>query len=729
MGLLLPPFQATDNAGNPLASARLATFVTGTTTDKANYTNDLLTAAGANPVISDANGWFPAVYGLEDERYTLRLRNSADDTTYWTINSYGGASVPILDRTRRRSLLTSPMDYAAVADGSTNDATALADAITASTSVIDLEGRTYKCNATLDIPSGRIIQNGVLDFTDNVSDECIRFRGTESAATTLSSSAAAGDTTIAVTSATGLAVGDMLRLYDDINGTEIVFISAISGTTLTLKGEVRLAHTTGNNAAVREITPVRRSGMINIRVIGDSGRTYRGAYLEDCEQVLIDNCRFDSMDRAINVYRSASAVIRDCVVERGTLANSSAGGYGVWTQDCRDVITTGLLHTGGYITTTGSGNVWGIMFAQCHSLGVWQFCAAVQHDFSAIDCTATLISSSTELYAFDGLNCNFRLYGCRVLDGPTGGIRYRKSNALDSDCQIVDCWVDCVDDACNVAISSTGLIDKLHIRGGRYLSTSGNGITFTTSASVQGIDISGAHIRTNSATATEYVLEIEGTGSAVITGVSVSGCYLLRNADEGVNTILTGAVANGILGASFTGCAFNNGTYGITHTNSTDVAVNACYFTGQATADLGGVFKVDGLYMTSVAITATEIVGSAVGDIGSTNGVALVTAVAGKVILIDGVSINYTFATAAYTGGSAISARYQGGEDATGTTTEVESIGAAANNIQLLRPLAGAALVNTNVVLICTTPFTQPGTAAGTAVIRTFYRLVQVAAL
>ena len=127
---------------------------------------------------------------------------------------------------------------------------------------------------------------------------------------------------------------------------------------------------------------------------------------------------------------------------------------------------------------------------------------------------------------------------------------------------------------------------------------------------------------------------------------------------------------------------------------------------------------------TTVNLTNTTIVGNSAGDLGHAAGVTLVAAVASKIIEPIAIVINFTFATAAYTDGGNVSAKYSGGVDATGVCSAANSFGAAASKINVLRPLSGLSLVNTDLVLVAASAFTDPGTAVGTAAVKTYYRLI-----
>ena len=69
-----------------------------------------------------------------------------------------------------------------------------------------------------------------------------------SAATTTSAGNSIGDTTVSVTSATGIAVGDCFCLSTS-GGLRIEFgrVAALSGTTITLEEPLKLAHTSGDD--------------------------------------------------------------------------------------------------------------------------------------------------------------------------------------------------------------------------------------------------------------------------------------------------------------------------------------------------------------------------------------------------------------------------------------------------------------------------------------------------
>lgn len=84
MAALCPPvrFQAFDDNGDPAVGYKLYTYETGTTTNKATYTDAAGTVPNANPVIFDARGEV-TLYLIAGEQYRIVLKTAAD-VTVWT---------------------------------------------------------------------------------------------------------------------------------------------------------------------------------------------------------------------------------------------------------------------------------------------------------------------------------------------------------------------------------------------------------------------------------------------------------------------------------------------------------------------------------------------------------------------------------------------------------------------------------------------------------------------
>lgn len=82
-----PRFRALDANGDPLAGGKLYTYAAGTTTPKQTFTTQDESAANANPVILDSEGY--ADVWLESGAYKFVLDNSVD-VTLWTVDDVQG---------------------------------------------------------------------------------------------------------------------------------------------------------------------------------------------------------------------------------------------------------------------------------------------------------------------------------------------------------------------------------------------------------------------------------------------------------------------------------------------------------------------------------------------------------------------------------------------------------------------------------------------------------------
>lgn len=142
---LIPFYRAVDTNGNPLASARLYTFLTGTLTPQAVYTDESLDTSHGAYVQADANGLFPQFYPDPTKTYRYQLRVSpysaavsgydADPVTSLssgaiTFLQAGTGAVTRTVQSKLRETI-SLADFGYVANGVTDDLLAWQRAITA----------------------------------------------------------------------------------------------------------------------------------------------------------------------------------------------------------------------------------------------------------------------------------------------------------------------------------------------------------------------------------------------------------------------------------------------------------------------------------------------------------------------------------------------------------------------------------------------------------------------
>lgn len=141
MALLFPAgYQFFDANGAPLAAGTVRFYATGTTTDKAVYTNKAMSASMSNPYTLDAAGRLAVnAYGTGD--YTVLVKNSAGTTIFSRDSVFGWTEVSdfLMSDTGAvsRSLQTKLEDYISGADfgmtgdGSTDNTTFFNNAVAA----------------------------------------------------------------------------------------------------------------------------------------------------------------------------------------------------------------------------------------------------------------------------------------------------------------------------------------------------------------------------------------------------------------------------------------------------------------------------------------------------------------------------------------------------------------------------------------------------------------------
>lgn len=187
-----PKLQFFDNAGNPLAGGKVYTYAAGTTTPQATYTDYTGGVANANPVILNTRGeasiWFTTA------QYKIKLTD-ADDVEIYTVDNLNGpdlATLALLAASSGSSLIgyintgtgatartvqarlrdmLSVKDFGAVGDGTTNDATAIQNAINAAAALPASGGSSGLggiSGATVYFPPGVYRINSGLTVTNGV---------------------------------------------------------------------------------------------------------------------------------------------------------------------------------------------------------------------------------------------------------------------------------------------------------------------------------------------------------------------------------------------------------------------------------------------------------------------------------------------------------------------------------------------------------------------------------
>ena len=266
-------------------------------------------------------------------------------------------------------------DFGAVGDGTTNDATALLAALNAATGkVLDGGGLTYKCNSFLAPTSQNIVvQNATFDFsgvTTTGATGYILFEGSVGTATAVSADINVGDNTFTVANTAGLTTPESWHILEDdqvVTSSEsltlgqYIFIKEVNTTSklVTLHNDILYKFLSASNAQVVPVTMKKDITFKNVIIKGanPAGTTtdnnHCGVKFKKCENVTIENCTFEDVDR-IGVILDAcvNVKISNSTCKHATKTGTSYGFgvhngcYGVnivncYGQDLRHFVTIG----------------------------------------------------------------------------------------------------------------------------------------------------------------------------------------------------------------------------------------------------------------------------------------------------------------------------------------------------------------------------------------------------
>jgi hypothetical protein len=185
-----PKLQFFDSNGVPLSGGKLYSYAAGTTTPLATYTSSSGGTANTNPIILDSRGeanvWFNAVsYKLkltsstDVEIWTVDNLNGPDQTTLASLAASSGSSLVGYTQGGSGAVATtvqaklrqtvSVKDFGAVGDGTTNDTTAMQNALNSGASVVYIPAGTYLISTKLTF-SCNIYGDGATSIIKTVGD-------------------------------------------------------------------------------------------------------------------------------------------------------------------------------------------------------------------------------------------------------------------------------------------------------------------------------------------------------------------------------------------------------------------------------------------------------------------------------------------------------------------------------------------------------------------------------
>lgn len=366
--LPLPIFRAFDAAGLPLAGGLLYSYQANSTTPQNTYSSTDLSVPNTNPVVLDSTG--SATVRLDPTlTYKFVLKDTTGTTTFWTEDYYNSnyltqAAVAALlyPQTAAESAASvTPTNYVyppgnvrrygAVGDGSTDNTTALQNAL----NVAQYSGSMYFPSASLG--SQTVYTTGPLTVYENTcvsSDPSVIIEmNTNSAntnifnatstfgtATTLTANGVAGTASVTVTSAAGLSIGQLVEIYDSTyaalagstgQNLELNEITNIVSTTITLKNNLLSNYATASTASLKPATvaarKIRFEGLtLRVPTSKDGG----GIICTDAYDCEIINCRCigPKSQAGFTFWRSGYCRARGVTVQDGQSQSTPGYGYG-----------------------------------------------------------------------------------------------------------------------------------------------------------------------------------------------------------------------------------------------------------------------------------------------------------------------------------------------------------------------------------------------------------------
>ena len=478
-----------------------------------------------------------------------------------------------------RKPVVDPREFGAAGNGSTNDATALQAALTASSGgILDLMGLTYRCDSALTGVSNVTVRNGTIDYSQGLASSAIgiAFEGTLGSADTSLGAVAYLDRSLTVTSNTGYSINDeLLILTEDIWSTDsselrgqwVKVKSKTSTTTLNLYGSSYDVYSTGRK--IYKPTLVQNIHFEDVTFVGGGvGDGQFGIRFRYAKNVSFRNCRFrDWAYSAVEFYASLDISVTACEAAHGD--DSIGASYGFAFYDCceRFSVTDGRGEDLRHFVTIGGTN------------GVSRFgtvkgvvCRAMTDSFldahPAAEFVAFVGNVGEHETAFDGdgivyQGANGTITGNQIIAANTAGILVQPFAYHNRDCFVIS------DNIINRIESASGygiLVDvrtpvrAMTISGNIVLSAVNQGINIQSN----GGDLFGLVINGNSITASvAEALYVQAVTTGFIQRVSVTGNVFHRaNTSGPVVDFFAGTEAYGQY-VAFTGNTIINGTYSI----------------------------------------------------------------------------------------------------------------------------------------------------------------------
>jgi hypothetical protein len=268
-----------------------------------------------------------------------------------------------LKRWIRTNSPTDPPDvsfYGAVGDGSTDDTTALQDAIDATSGILKFPvgNYDYKITAALTIDQDSTCKGIELPAGSSISvsgtTAAVIASGTKKGSTTLASDATAGDTDIAVTSAANIAIGDHLFIFHTtpVNQVDVGIVTNVVSTTVSLDTPLSYSWTSSDGVTIDSVTPVKNfhiygGGKIQNLTASNSDNLVQFLFAWGCTCELMELAQRQGTSRPLLFSSQNSYGTAYCKAIRNRILEASENGIETYKVSFGNEITGNIIEKAG----------------------------------------------------------------------------------------------------------------------------------------------------------------------------------------------------------------------------------------------------------------------------------------------------------------------------------------------------------------------------------------------